>query len=138
LKNFGTNSVFQGKCRLFKILNDKKCNQYSEFREHSVFQGKHKLLKNPGCKNYIQYSEKFQEKLYFQSKRNFLKNPYFSAVKTSTAFSGFSNTLQNDLIAAIGDVVRYDIKEISAAPFVAAEVDKSTYVTKLRSLSLCG
>ena len=30
------------------------------------------------------------------------------------------------LIAAIGDVVRYDIKEISAAPFVAAEVDEST------------
>jgi len=33
-------------------------------------------------------------------------------------------------------VVRYDIKEISAAPFVAAEVDESADVTKLRSLSL--
>jgi len=32
--------------------------------------------------------------------------------ETSTAFSGFSNIIQNDLIAAIGDVVRYDIKEI--------------------------
>ena len=31
-------------------------------------------------------------------------------------FSGFSNMIQNDLIAAIGDVIRYDIKEISAAP----------------------
>ena len=29
-------------------------------------------------------------------------------------FSGFSNIIQNDLIAAIGDAVRYDIKEISA------------------------
>ena len=39
---------------------------------------------------------------------------------------------------SIGDVVRYDIKEISTAPFVAAEVDESTDVTKkLRSLS-CG
>jgi len=27
-------------------------------------------------------------------------------------FSGFSNIIQNDLIAAIGDVVGYDIKEI--------------------------
>ena len=41
-------------------------------------------------------------------------------------FSGFSNIIQNDLIAAIGDVIRYDIKEISAVPFVAAEVDEST------------
>ena len=37
-------------------------------------------------------------------------------------FSGFSNIIQKDVIAAIRDVVRYDIKEISAAPFVAAEV----------------
>jgi len=35
-------------------------------------------------------------------------------------------------------VVRYDIKEISAAPLVAAEVAESKDVTKLRSLSLCG
>ena len=44
-------------------------------------------------------------------------------------FSGFSNIIQNDLIAAIGDMVRYDTKEISAAPFVAAKVDESTDVT---------
>ena len=53
-------------------------------------------------------------------------------------FSGFSNMIQNDLIAEIGDVVRCDTKEISAAPFVAAEVHESTDVTKLRSLLLCG
>jgi len=34
-------------------------------------------------------------------------------LETSTVFSGFPNIIQNDLIAAIGDVVRYDIKEIS-------------------------
>ena len=44
-------------------------------------------------------------------------------------FSGFSNIIQNDLIAAMGDVVRYDIKDIRAAPFVAAEVDESSDVT---------
>jgi len=59
-------------------------------------------------------------------------------LETSTVFSGFSNIIQNDLIAAIGDIVRCDTKEISAAPFVAAEVDESTDVTKLRSLSLRG
>ena len=53
-------------------------------------------------------------------------------LETSTVFSSFSNIIQNDLIAAIDDVVRYDIKEISAAPFVAAKVDESTDVTKLR------
>jgi len=55
-----------------------------------------------------------------------------------TVFSAFSNIIKNDLIATISDVVRYDIKEISAAPFVAAEVNESTDVTKLRSLSSCG
>ena len=88
-ENFQGNFVFQGKCKLFKILKDKKYIQFSEFRAHSVFQGKHKLLKNPGCKNYIQYREKFQEKLCFQSKRKFLKNPYFSAVKIFRANSVF-------------------------------------------------
>ena len=54
--------------------------------------------------------------------------------------SGLSNIIQNDLNEAIGDVIRYDmnIKEASAAPFVSAEVDESTDVTKLRALSLCG
>jgi len=51
-------------------------------------------------------------------------------------FSGFSNILQNDLIAVIGDVVRYDIKGISAAPFVAAEVDESTDVTNKAQISV--
>ena len=39
-------------------------------------------------------------------------------LETSTVFSGFSNIIQKDLIAAIGDVGRYDITEISAASFV--------------------
>jgi len=50
-------------------------------------------------------------------------------------FSGFSNIIQNDLLPAIGDVVGYDIKEKSAAPFVAAEVDESTDVTNKAQIS---
>ena len=51
-------------------------------------------------------------------------------------FSGFSNIIQNDLIAAIGDVVRYDMKEISAGAFVATEVDESTDVTNKAQISI--
>lgn len=51
-------------------------------------------------------------------------------LETSPVFSGLSNKIQNDLIEAIGDVIRNDIKkEISAAPFVAVEVDETTDVT---------
>jgi len=57
-------------------------------------------------------------------------------LETSTAFSGFSIIIQNDLIAAIGDMIRYDIKEISAAPFVAAEVDESTDATNKAQISV--
>ena len=51
-------------------------------------------------------------------------------------FSGLSNMIQNDLIAAIGHVVRCDIKEISAAPFVASEADESTDVTNKAQISV--
>ena len=57
-------------------------------------------------------------------------------LETTTAFSGFSNIIQNDLIAAIGDVVRYDIQEISAAPFLAAEIAESTDVTNKAQISV--
>jgi len=57
-------------------------------------------------------------------------------LETTIAFSGLSNIIQNDLIAAIGDVFRYDIKEISAAPFFAAEVAESTDVTNKAQISV--
>jgi len=55
-------------------------------------------------------------------------------LETSTLFSGLS-IMQDDLIEAIGDAIRYDIKEISAAPFVAAEVNESTDVTNKAQIS---
>ena len=57
-------------------------------------------------------------------------------LETSAVFSGFSNIIQNDLIAAVDDVVRYDVKEISAAPFVAAKVDEPTDVTNKAQISV--
>jgi len=90
VKNFRAISVFQGKGRLFKILNDKKYIFSTVNSGHTVFQGKHKLLKNPECKNYIQYSENFQGKFCFQGKRKFLKNPCFNAEKIFRANCGDS------------------------------------------------
>ena len=56
---------------------------------------------------------------------------------TSTVFSGLSNRIQNDLIEAVGDVIRTDIKrEINAAPFVAVEVDETTDVTNKAQISV--
>ena len=57
-------------------------------------------------------------------------------LETSTVFSGFSNIIQNNLSEAIGDVIRCDIKGISAAPFIAAEVGESTDVTNKAQISV--
>lgn len=55
---------------------------------------------------------------------------------TSTVF-GLSNRIQNDLIEAVADVIRNDIKkEISATPFVAVEVDETTDVTNQAQISV--
>ncbi|XP_032067125.1 zinc finger MYM-type protein 1-like [Thamnophis elegans] len=58
-------------------------------------------------------------------------------LKTSTVFSDLSNRIQNDLIEAVSDVIRNDIKkEISATPFVAVEVDETTDVTNQARISV--
>lgn len=45
-------------------------------------------------------------------------------LETPTVLSGLSNRIQNDLIEAISDVIRNNIKkEINTAPFLAVEVD---------------
>jgi len=75
VKNFRANSVFQGKPKLFKILNDKKYIFNIVNSGHTVFQGKQKLLKHSESKKYIKYSEKFYGKLCFQGKHKFLQNP---------------------------------------------------------------
>jgi len=65
VKNFRANSVFQGKPKSFKILNDKKYIFSTVNSGHTFFQGKKKLLKHPECKKYIKYSEKIHDKLGF-------------------------------------------------------------------------
>ncbi len=60
-----------------------------------------------------------------------------SHLASSTVFSGTSNRIQNDLIEAITDVLREDIKEeLRVAPFVAVEVDETTDITNKAQLSV--
>jgi len=59
---------------LFKILKDK--NTFNTVNSSTLcFSGQAKVAERPECKNYIKYSEKFHDKLCFQGKRKFLKNP---------------------------------------------------------------
>jgi len=70
LKNFRANSVFQGKRKLLKNSECKKCIQCSEkFQGNSVFRASAGCSKLQNNKKYIQYSENFQ------GKRKLLKNP---------------------------------------------------------------
>lgn len=58
-------------------------------------------------------------------------------LETSTLFSGWSNGIHNDLIEAMSDVIRSDIKkDIDAAPFVAVEVDETTDATNKAQISV--
>lgn len=58
-------------------------------------------------------------------------------LKESTVFVGTSNSIQNDLIEAISDVVRCHIKsDINAASFVAVEVDETTDITNKAQISV--
>ncbi|KAM3858201.1 zinc finger MYM-type protein 1 [Diretmus argenteus] len=60
-----------------------------------------------------------------------------SHLASSTVFTGTSNRIQNDLIEAIADVLREDIKEeLSVAQFIAVEVDESTDITNKAQLSV--
>ena len=48
-------------------------------------------------------------------------------LETSTVFSGLSNRIQNDIIEAVAEVIRTDIRNnINKASFIAVEVDETT------------
>ena len=58
-------------------------------------------------------------------------------LETSTVFSGLSNRIQNDIIEAVAEVIRTDIrKDINKASFVAVEVDETTDVTQKAQISV--
>ena len=58
-------------------------------------------------------------------------------LETSTVFSGSSNQIQNDIIEAVAEVIRTDIrKDINKAFFVAVEVNETTDVTQKAKISV--
>ena len=58
-------------------------------------------------------------------------------LETSTVFSGLSNRIQNDLIEAVAEVIRSDIrKDIDEVSFVAIEVDETTDVAQKAQISV--
>ena len=58
-------------------------------------------------------------------------------LETSTVFSGLSNRIQNDIIEAVAEIIRTDIKkDINKASFVAVEVDETTDVTQKAQISI--
>jgi len=63
---FSAPSVFQGKRKLLKTPECKKCIQYNELG-NSVFSGQARRSKILNGKKYIQYSEKFQGNSVFRA-----------------------------------------------------------------------
>ena len=61
----------------------------------------------------------------------------FRHLETSTGCHGLSNRIQNDIIKAVAEVIRTEIrKDINKASFVAAEVDETTDVTQKAQISV--
>ncbi|XP_019735416.1 zinc finger MYM-type protein 1-like [Hippocampus comes] len=96
-------------------------------KQELAFRGHDERASSSNRGNYVEQLHAFAEK----------DERFARHLDSSTVFSGLSNRIQNDLIEAIGDVIRNDIKrEINAAPFVAVEVDKTTDITNKAEISV--
>ena len=96
-------------------------------KQQLAFRGNHESTGSANRGNYVELLHAFAEK----------DDRLARHLATSTVFSGLSNRIQNDLIEAVADVIRNDIKkEISATPFVAVEVDETTDVTNQAQISV--
>lgn len=96
-------------------------------KQELAFRGNDESASSSNRGNYVELLHSYAEKDERLAKH----------LETSTVFSGLSNRIQNDLIEAVGDVIRNDItKEIDAAQFVALEVDETTDVTNKAQISV--
>ncbi|XP_049597201.1 zinc finger MYM-type protein 1 [Syngnathus scovelli] len=127
LKTFGMSGIdlaLDEQRRLNISIHNAKVKENREVLKDLInatcFLAKQQLAFRGKCGNHVELLHAFAEK-----------------DEKSTVFSGLSNSIQNDLIEAVGDVIINDIKkEISAAPFVAIEVDKTTDVTNQAQVSV--
>ncbi|XP_019748862.1 synaptotagmin-12 isoform X1 [Hippocampus comes] len=121
LKTFGTSmidSAADEQRRLAVSIHNAKVKENREILKHLIdatcFLAKQGL---PFGGNFVELVRAFAE-----NDDNLARH-----LETPTAFSGTSDAIQKDLIEAVADVIRSDIKkEIEAAPFVALEVGETT------------
>ncbi|XP_077444502.1 zinc finger MYM-type protein 1-like isoform X2 [Stigmatopora argus] len=96
-------------------------------KQELSFQGHDASAASPNKGNYV-------ELLSFIAERNTDLHYHLS---TNNMFSGTSGKLQNDLITAIAEVMREEIKrEVDKAPFVTVMVDETTDASNAAQLAL--
>ncbi|XP_063061049.1 zinc finger MYM-type protein 1-like [Engraulis encrasicolus] len=141
LKTFGTSPIdvaLSEQHRLNVSKHNAKVKENREILKHLIhatcflakqglaFRGNDESASSSNRGNYVELLNAFAE----------LDERLERHLETATVFSGLSGTIQNDLIEAVGDVIRADIKkEIDDAPFVALEVDETTDVTNRTQIS---
>nr|XP_049578530.1 synaptotagmin-12 isoform X1 [Syngnathus scovelli] len=121
LKNFGTSTIdvaADEQRRLDVSVHNAKVKENREILKHLIkatcFLAKQGL---PFGANYVELLHAFAE-----NDENLARH-----LETPTVFPGLSDTMQKNLIEAVADVIRSDIKkEINAAKFVAVEVNETT------------
>ena len=90
MKIFRANSVFQGKRRLFKILNDKKYTFNTVNSGHTLFfRASTSCSKILNIKTTFNTVKNFKKSSVFRASASSSKNPYFNAVKIFKANSVF-------------------------------------------------
>ncbi|KAJ4927571.1 hypothetical protein JOQ06_015296 [Pogonophryne albipinna] len=142
LKTFGTSRIdlaLNDQQRLNVSIHNAKVKENREIlkdlinavcflaKQELAFRGNDESAKSSNRGNYVELLHAFAEKDETLARH----------LETSTVFSGLSNRIQNDLIEAVSDVIKNDIRhEINAAPFVGVEVDETTDVTNKAQVSV--
>ncbi|KAJ4930678.1 hypothetical protein JOQ06_024986 [Pogonophryne albipinna] len=142
LKTFGTSRIdlaLNDQQRLNVSIHNAKVKENREIlkdlinavcflaKQELAFRGNDESAKSSNRGNYVELLHAFAEKDETLARH----------LETSTVFSGLSNRIQNDLIEAVSDVIKNDIRhEINAAPFVGVEVNETTDVTNKAQVSV--
>ena len=142
LKTFGTSRIdlaLNKQQRLNVSLHNSKVKENREIlmiltngtcylaKQELAFRGNDNSATSFNCGNYVELIYAFAEKDERISRH----------LETSTVFSALSNRIQNDIIEAVAEVIRTDIRnEINKASFIAEEVDETTDVMQKAQISV--
>ena len=110
------NSKVKENRKILKVLINGTCYLANQ---ELTFRGNDESVTSFDCGNYVELIYAFAE----NDKR------ISCHLEISKVFSGLSNRIQNDIIEAVAEVIRTDIrKDINKTSFVAVEVDETTDV----------